>query len=102
MARLGRKLGCSSGERCVKIDWEGGISKAGAIVGLLSGIFGILLWIGIMIWNLTAKTEMSLALQQLQISNNSQAIKEESSKREQDEKNFDDILLVMGKMHERR
>lgn len=84
----------------MKIEMDGGVSKtAGLIVAILtivSVICGAVFWI--VHQNDMLQAQIMVAMQQ--ISNNTAAIKEENEKRQQDEKNFDDVLIIMGKMHE--
>jgi hypothetical protein len=86
----------------LEMTWK--LSKAGVLVSILAAIMGCLIWIGTEIWNLSAvltalQVEQAMLVQDNQ--NLAAALRQETSKREMDERNMDRILWAVADIHNR-
>jgi hypothetical protein len=85
------------------IEWTWKLSTAGIVVSILTAILGALIWVGSEIWKLSAvltslQMEQTMLTQQNQ--NLSDALRQETAKREADEQNINRTFLLMSRIHE--
>jgi hypothetical protein len=85
----------------IEMTWK--LSTMGVVFSILTAILGSLIWVGSEIWKLSAvltalQVEQTMLVQQNQ--NLSDALRQETSKREADEQNINRTFLLMSRIHE--
>lgn len=87
----------------LEMDWK--LSKAGVIVSILTAILGGVIWIGSELWKFSANwtaTQMQITMLIQQNQNLTDALRQETAKREMDEQNTDRTILMIAEACNKR